>query len=57
MSSSEAADLAREVDTLLASVPENAKGKGRNGQAWRGLSRFRVMLDLCRSDSSSVLVV
>lgn len=55
--SSEAADLVGEVDALLASVPEDAKSKGRNGQAWRGLNRFRVMLDLCRADSTSALVI
>lgn len=54
--SSEAAELIVEVDRLLAAVPEIAKGKGRSGQAWRGLNRFRVMLDLCREDSASVLV-
>ena len=53
--SSDAAELVGEVDRLLAAVPENAKGRGRNGRAWRGLNRFRVMLDLCRVDSTSTL--
>ena len=54
-SSSSAVALAAEVDRLLASVPETAKGKGRSGQGWRGLSRLRMMLDLCRADRRSSL--
>ena len=55
IASSAAAALGPEVDLLLASVPQPAKGTGRSGQAWRGLSRFRVMLDLCQTDLRSTL--
>ena len=47
--------LADEVDALLASVPENKRGHGRVGMAWRGLNRFRVMVGLCESDSRLTL--
>ncbi|MGL5823605.1 MAG: hypothetical protein ACRCYU_01910 [Nocardioides sp.] len=47
-----------EVDQLLARVPESARQRhGQGGQAWRGLTRFRVMLDLCREFDGSKLVL
>lgn len=55
IASSSAAALGPEVDLLLASVPERARGTGLSGQAWRGLSRFRIMLDLCQTDHRSTL--
>ena len=55
LASSSAAALGAEVDQLLESVPERAKGGGRSGQAWRGLSRLRVMLNLCQADPRSTL--
>jgi len=48
--------VAKEVDALLATVPEDAKArKGRAGTAWRGLVRFRAMADVCASDSRYTL--
>jgi hypothetical protein len=47
--------LASEVDALLADTPETAKAPGRAGSAWRGLTRFRVMVRLCQEDSSTTL--
>lgn len=41
---------AAEVDALLATVPERDRGAGHRATAWRGLSRFRVMVGLCRND-------
>jgi hypothetical protein len=48
--------IAAEVDALLATIPEEARARqGRIGTAWRGLVRFRVMVDLCASDSQYAL--
>ena len=47
--------LAAEVDALLADIPERVQGPGRRGMAWRGLVRFRVMVDACRSDGRFTL--
>jgi len=55
LTSSDMAALAAEVDELLARVPESAKRPGRAGTAWRGLSRFRVMVSVCQADSRSTL--
>jgi hypothetical protein len=53
--SSEMAALEREVDALLANISENAQGPGRHGTAWRGLTRFRVMVGLCGNDDNLTL--
>jgi hypothetical protein len=51
LASSEMSALAMEVDALLATIPERARVPGRTGKAWRGLTRFRVMVGLCATDS------
>lgn len=43
--------LSAEVDALVESVPERERVPGRRGIAWRGLTRFQVMVDLCREDN------
>lgn len=46
------ATLAAEVDALLATIPESAKSRrGRAGSPWRGLTRLRVMVELCKANS------
>ena len=55
LASTDFAGLAREIDALLADVSEAAKAPGRAGAAWRGLTRFRVMVRLCQEDSDSTL--
>ena len=51
LSSPQMSALATEVDSLLATIPEHDRSPGRRGAAWRGLTRFRVMVGLCaRSD-------
>lgn len=55
LASEDLAGLASEVDALLADIPETAKAPGRTGAAWRGLTRFRVMVKLCQEDSSTTL--
>lgn len=53
LSASEMVALAHEVVALLASVPETKQVlHGRSGQAWRGLTRFQAMVELCRADES-----
>lgn len=51
------AALADEVDSLLASIPDAARGPGQGGTAWLGLVRFRAMVELCAGDSDSSLSV
>ena len=53
LQSNSALALGVEVDKLLATVPESARGKGRSGQAWPGLRRLCVLLDLCQADRTS----
>jgi len=55
LSSSEMTALAAEVDALLATIPERGRVRGRAGMAWRGLTRFRVMVGLCGTDSRFTL--
>jgi hypothetical protein len=56
LASSEMTALLAEVDALLATIPESAQARhGRAGTAWRALTRFRVMVGLCRADSRSAL--
>jgi hypothetical protein len=56
LASSEMTPLLAEVDALLGTIPESAQARhGRNGTAWRALSRFRVMVSLCRADSRSAI--
>ena len=56
LASSEMTDLLAEVDALLATIPESARARHeRVGTAWRALTRFRVMVGLCRADSRSAL--
>lgn len=55
VASTEMAGLAKEIDALLADIPETAKAPGRAGAAWRGLTRFRVMVRLCQEDSRTRL--
>lgn len=47
--------LAAEVDALLATVPEEDRGRGRAGTAWRGLTRFRVMVHVCGTNDRYTL--
>jgi len=49
MTGPELTDLAQEVDALLAAIPEGARGSGRRGAAWRGLTRLRAMISVCVS--------
>lgn len=51
LASTDMAALATEVDALLAAIPDTARVRGRAGMAWRGLTRFRVMVGLCETDS------
>lgn len=55
--SGEMARLAAEVDFLLASIPETGQGPGRRGAAWRGLMRFRAMVERCSADSRTTLLI
>jgi len=45
----ELTDLATETDALLAAIPESARGPGRRGASWRGLTRLRAMISVCAS--------
>lgn len=56
LSSEHARELAPEVDALLARVPEEARTAGRAGAAWRGLTRFRTMVDLCARGQGASLM-
>lgn len=56
ISSSEMASLAAEVDVLLATIPETGQCGGRRGAAWRGLMRFRAMVEHCSADRRSTLL-
>ena len=51
------ASLAAEVDSVLATIPETGQGPGQRGAAWRGLVRFRAMVERCAADSRSALLV
>jgi hypothetical protein len=55
--SDEMTALAAEVDSLLATIPEASHGAGRSGTAWRGLMRFRAMVEGCAADRRSTLFV
>lgn len=55
LTQSDMAAVAREVEVLLARVPEAATKPGRAGTAWRGLTRFRAMVSLCQADGRSTL--
>lgn len=56
MASDQMPALLVEVESLMESVSDSAREAGRAGQAWRGLVRFRTMIDHCRQDSSAALV-
>ena len=53
--SSEMSTFAARVDALMATIPEDAKARGRKGTAWRGLTRLRLMVELCGSDDRLTL--
>lgn len=52
ITSKEMPALAEEIDALMLTIPKSAMShRGRGGSAWRGLTRLRVMVELCRNDS------
>jgi len=55
--SGEMTSLVAEVDSLLTTIPVTEQGPGRRGAAWRGLVRFRSMVERCAADSGSTLLV
>lgn len=57
LTSEEMSRLAVEVDALLATIPADGRGPGRRGSTWRGLTRFRAMVDRCAAESRSTLLV
>ena len=57
LSSNEMTALAAEADSLLATIPQARQGPGRSGTTWRGLMRFRAMVERCAADSRSTLLV